>query len=76
MMIWRQQLERRIMKFRVICSYCEKEYAGKIPKGGDGTLWLPHKHKTWYAHYNDYGIIIEKGKKDCPGNYIEADLID
>ena len=60
---------------KVKCSYCEKEYKGKIPKGGDGTLWLPYKHKTWYVKYNDYGVIIEKGKIDCFGNYMEAELL-
>ena len=53
----------------------QNKYKGKVPTGGDRTLWLPYKHKTWYVYYNDYGVIIKKGKKDCPGNYIEAELL-
>ncbi len=47
---------------KVRCSKCKKVLSGRIPKGGDGSLHLPYKHK-WSG-------------KICDGSYEEAELLE
>lgn len=51
----------------VTCSVCGYRYAGKVPKGGDGSLLLPRLH---YLHrVVSYG---DKRRMVCPGSYKEG----
>jgi len=43
------------------CIICGKLTAGRIPRGGDGTLRYPRRHK-WNG-------------RPCPGNYREAEWV-
>ena len=31
---------------RVRCPDCRRVVAGRVPKGGDGSAWYPHRHNT------------------------------
>jgi len=59
----------------VTCVYCGKRYQGKIPKGGDGSVLFPRKHKVFLHNPVSVGggISVDKGKfVTCPGSYQEA----
>jgi hypothetical protein len=47
---------------KVICNVCGAIFAGRIPKGGDGSMLVPYFHK--------------KDGKICDGSWHEARLID
>ena len=47
---------------RVRCAICSKETAGRLPQGGDGTLYFPRRHQR------PDGV-------DCEGNYMEAEWL-
>lgn len=50
------------------CAICGRIYKAKIPKGGDGTLWLPRRHNK---------IFTNKRLKDvCLGSLEEGELIE
>jgi hypothetical protein len=36
---------RQFIKIRVRCSVCDKVYRGYVPKGGDGSIYIPTAHK-------------------------------
>lgn len=46
----------------VQCSECGKIVNGKVPKGGDGSLWVPVRHK-------------DNEKKPCLGFLYEGRII-
>lgn len=53
---------------KVKCAVCGRLYEAKIPKGGDGTLWIPRRH---------YRIFPNKKIRDiCLGSLQEGELIE
>ena len=50
-------------KTKFKCVVCGKLTAGRAPRGGDGTLRYPRKHK-------------DKGGQPCPGNWLEAKWVN
>ena len=56
---------------KVICSVCQNTYAGKVPKGGDGSELYPRKHSTRYT-INDSHLMLYSEKRVCPGSFEPA----
>lgn len=54
----------------VTCSVCGNNYAGKVPKGGDGSAMLPRLHYLPNLGFS-YG---PRKKVVCPGSYQPVDL--
>lgn len=50
------------MRTKVECASCYKICAGRIPTGGDGSLWLPRRHRN-------------NNNQACPGNVLEAKIV-
>lgn len=50
----------RVTRFR--CAVCGALTAGRVPRGGDGTLRYPRRHS--------------RDGEPCPGNNIEAERVD
>jgi hypothetical protein len=44
---------------KVVCSVCRKRIAGRVPSGGDGSIWYPRRHKSMLDGYTN----------PCPGTY-------
>jgi len=61
---------------RVRCSICHKEYAGIIPKGGDGSALVPWMH--YFKVIKGFDRLGEPRvvKVVCPGSYTEAQEVD
>jgi hypothetical protein len=63
----------------VTCAVCGKRYAGKIPKGGDGSALYPRMHYQ-YIPYIDPAMGIMGNKPPtkivCDGSYREAKEYD
>ncbi len=54
----------------VTCAVCHKRYKGKVPKGGDGSVLFPYKHRQVdsYGDFGQYSITTST----CPGSFQAA----
>ena len=56
----------------VICSVCGKKYVGRIPRDGDGSIFIPHLHTRKFI--TDYVSPISGKpiyhKETCPGSWL------
>lgn len=52
---------KQFINIRVRCSVCDKVYRGYVPKGGDGSVYVPTAHK--------------KDGKRCPGSWTDAEIV-
>jgi len=59
---------------RVICSVCRKTYRAKIPKGGDGSMFVPRLHHLTIHRAHTLGLTVYNAGKNivCPGSYEEG----
>lgn len=48
-------------KHKVKCAVCGGTYTMRIPNNGDGSMWLPRRHKV--------------GGISCPGNILETNIL-
>lgn len=56
----------------VTCSHCGREYVGKVPKGGDGSVLFPRKHRLSPGSAERYTSAFRSVKGydwTCPGSY-------
>lgn len=59
----------------VICSICGNRYVGKVPKGGDGSVLFPRKHKRKIGDAICVGggrFVIKYTAETCEGSYQAA----
>jgi len=58
---------------RVTCTWCHRRYVGRIPRGGDGSVLFPRKHKIKRRErtsvFPTYKTIVEV----CKGSFIAAE---
>lgn len=53
-------MKYRYVVERVKCAACGRIGASRMPRGGDGTLLYPRRHRT------------ADGREECAGNTVEA----
>lgn len=59
----------------VTCSHCGREYVGKVPRGGDGSVLFPRKHKlslTSVERWCNRAGTPTNHDWTCPGSYKAA----
>jgi hypothetical protein len=64
--------ETKILEHKevVTCSVCGKKYAGKVPKGGDGSVLYPRRHKRFVPNPEGYGLNQHSYHREiCDGSF-------
>lgn len=61
---------------KVRCSICGNIYAGKIPKGGDGSGYIPRLHYRRYTVAVTTGLGPKGPKVVCPGSFRDAEPLE
>jgi hypothetical protein len=55
---------------RVTCAVCGKRYAGKVPKGGDGSALFPRRHKILVPDSKPKGLALHSYHYEiCSGSF-------
>jgi len=57
---------------RVTCSWCNKRYIGKVPKGGDGSVLYPRKHKITRRKRTSVFPTYTTVEEVCEGSFTAA----
>jgi hypothetical protein len=63
-------------KEKVTCSYCHKQYVGKVPKNSDGSILFPRRHYLSITSSERWGSRWRNSKDadwTCLGSYLPAE---
>jgi len=57
----------------VTCSVCGKRYKGRIPRGGDGTVLYPRRHRIKIFYTTNLGLSPRRPRYErCEGSFRAA----